>query len=198
MFESVHEGMDAVVQGPTGTARRMKIEGVVMCGKTGTVENYFKGRKQKDHSFFAAFAPRQNPRIAIACIVENAGFGGTVAAPIVSLMVEKYLNDTISKARLEWVERYSNMKIMPARIQAEIIKRDSLRNLAEMKKMQKELEKQREKPAEKVPNLQTMNRLPKGRLPEDTSSNQAPPLWAWINKYSRYFAYTPPKTGQPS
>jgi hypothetical protein len=67
-----------------------------------------------------------------------------------------------------------------------------------MKKMQKELEKQREKPAEKVPNLQTMNRLPKGRLPEDTSSNQAPPLWAWINKYSRYFVYTPPKTGQPS
>jgi penicillin-binding protein 2 len=146
MFEAVHEGMDAVVQGPRGTARRMKIEGVVMCGKTGTVENYFKGKKQRDHSFFAAFAPRENPRIAIACIVENAGFGGTVAAPIVSLMIEKYMNDTISKARQPWVERYSTMKIMPARIQAEIIKRDSLRRMAELEKLQKSLQKEKSQP----------------------------------------------------
>lgn len=140
MFEAVHEGMDAVVQGPTGTARRMKIEGVVMCGKTGTVENYFKGRKQRDHSFFAAFAPRKNPKIAIACIVENAGFGGTVAAPITSLLIEKYLHDTISKARLPWIERYSAMKIMPARIQAEINKRDSIRRMVEMEKLQKSIQ----------------------------------------------------------
>jgi penicillin-binding protein 2 len=163
MFEAVHEGMDAVVQGPTGTARRMKIEGVVMCGKTGTVENYFKGKKQRDHSFFAAFAPRKNPRIAIACIVENAGFGGTVAAPIVSLMVEKYMNDTISKARLEWVERYSNMKIIPARIQAEVIKRDSLRRKAELERIQKDIQKQT-KP--KINTLQTKHAPAKNNRPE--------------------------------
>jgi len=143
MFESVHEGMDAVVQGPTGTARRMKIEGVVMCGKTGTVENYYRGKKQRDHSFFAAFAPRKNPRIAIACIVENGGFGGTVAAPIVSLMVEKYINDTISKARLPWVERFSTMRIIPARIQNQIDNRDSIRRQADMKKLQESIEKEK-------------------------------------------------------
>ncbi len=142
MFESVHEGMDAVVQGPTGTARRMKIEGVVMCGKTGTVENYYRGKKQKDHSFFAAFAPRKNPQIAIACIVENGGFGGTIAAPIVSLMVEKYINDTISKARLPWVERYSSMKIIPPRLQDEINKKDSIRRANEAEKLKQSLQLQ--------------------------------------------------------
>ncbi|MCU0374429.1 MAG: penicillin-binding protein 2 [Chitinophagaceae bacterium] len=135
MFEAVHEGMDAVVQGPTGTARRMRIEGVVMCGKTGTVENYYRGKKQRDHSFFAAFAPRQNPTIAIACIVENGGFGGTVAAPIVSLMIEKYLHDTISKARQPWIERYAGMRIIPARVQAEIDKADSVRRVKEAEKL---------------------------------------------------------------
>jgi penicillin-binding protein 2 len=200
MFEAVHEGMDAVVQGPTGTARRMKIEGVVMCGKTGTVENYFKGKKQRDHSFFAAFAPRKNPQIAIACIVENAGFGGTVAAPIVSLMVEKYMNDTISKARLEWVERYSNMKIMPARIQAEIIKRDSLRKLAEMQKLQKALEKQqKERAATKVPGLQTMNRPSEENLPHRPSNSKAPPLWVWLPlQQGRLMEIYLQKTGQTS
>lgn len=135
MFEAVHEGMDAVVQGPTGTARSVRIEGVVMCGKTGTVENNFRGKKQKDHSFFAAFAPRENPKIAIACIVENAGFGGTVAAPIVSLMIEKYLNDTISKSRQPWIERYSSMRIIPARLQAEINFQDSLNRMKEKQKL---------------------------------------------------------------
>jgi penicillin-binding protein 2 len=135
MFEAVHEGMDAVVQGPTGTARRVRIEGVVMCGKTGTVENYYRGKKQRDHSFFAAFAPRKNPTIAIACIVENGGFGSTVAAPIVSLMIEKYLHDSISKARQPWIERYANMKIIPPRIQAEIDKVDSMRRAKEAEKL---------------------------------------------------------------
>ncbi len=163
MFESVHEGMDAVVQGPSGTGRRMKIDGVVMCGKTGTVENYFKGKKQKDHGFFAAFAPRKNPRIAIACIVENGGFGATVAAPIVSLMVEKYINDTISKARQPWIERYSSMKVMPARIQAEIHKRDSLRRKAELEKMQKSTDKDGKM---KIQVLQTSHTPKNGQQPK--------------------------------
>lgn len=133
MFEAVHRGMDAVVQGGTGTARRVKINGIVMCGKTGTVENYFRGKKQVNHAFFAAFAPRKNPKIAIACIVENAGFGGTIAAPIVSLMVEKYLNDTLSKERQTWVDRYSKMSFVPNRIKAEIAMRDSIKSMKDGK-----------------------------------------------------------------
>ncbi|MCU0402991.1 MAG: penicillin-binding protein 2 [Chitinophagaceae bacterium] len=150
MFEAVHEGMDAVVQGPTGTARRMRIEGIVMCGKTGTVENYYRGKKQRDHSFFAAFAPRDNPKIAIACIVENAGFGGTVAAPIVSLMIEKYLHDSISKVRQPWIERYSSMTIIPARLQAEINKMDSLKRVKELQKSKGNEIKQSNKPVEQL------------------------------------------------
>lgn len=147
MFEAVHEGMDAVVQGPRGTARRIRIDGITMCGKTGTVENYYRGKKQKDHSFFAAFAPRDNPQIAIACIVENGGFGGTVAAPIVSLLIEKYLNDTLSKARQPWVQQYANMKFIPPRIQAEINKQDSLRRISELEKQRKVLELNRKSTA---------------------------------------------------
>ncbi|HSK12338.1 MAG TPA: penicillin-binding protein 2 [Phnomibacter sp.] len=196
MFEAVHEGMDAVVQGPSGTGRRMAIPGIVMCGKTGTVENYYKGKKQRDHSFFAAFAPRDNPRIAIACIVENGGFGSVVAAPIVSLMIEQYLHDSISKAREPWIERYSTMSIMPARIQADIYKRDSLRRVAEYEKQRKarEREAQPQQPAA-VPTLQTRKEMPAGKKgsPANTSSTkdqawlQRPP---WLDPLSHQFAHS--------
>ncbi|HMP92675.1 MAG TPA: penicillin-binding protein 2, partial [Phnomibacter sp.] len=104
MFEAVHEGMARVMK-PGGTAWRLAVPGIDICGKTGTVENYYKGKKQKDHSFFAAFAPRDNPKIAIACIVENGGFGATIAAPVVSLMIEKYIHDSVSDKRQEWIKR---------------------------------------------------------------------------------------------
>ncbi|MCU0396198.1 MAG: penicillin-binding protein 2 [Chitinophagaceae bacterium] len=140
MFEAVHAGMEAVMK-PGGTGWRLAVEGINICGKTGTVENYYKGSKQKDHSFFAAFAPRENPKIAIACIVENGGFGATIAAPIVSLMIEKYINDTISTARQEWVKRYSSMSITPARILDEIRKRDSIKLVKDAERARKELMK---------------------------------------------------------
>lgn len=66
-----------------------------MGGKTGTAQN----PHGKDHSLFICFAPVENPKIAIAVIVENAGFGATYGAPIASLMIEKYLNDSISTPR---------------------------------------------------------------------------------------------------
>jgi penicillin-binding protein 2 len=66
-----------------------------MAGKTGTAQN----PHGKDHSLFVAFAPIDDPKIAISVIVENAGFGAQYAAPIASLMIEKYMNDTISAAR---------------------------------------------------------------------------------------------------
>lgn len=91
-FEPIYEGMQAVVDEPGGTARRARINGIIVCGKTGTAQN----PHGEDHSVFIAFAPKENPKIAIAVYVENAGFGGTWAAPIASLMIEKYLTDSIS------------------------------------------------------------------------------------------------------
>jgi len=91
LFPPVIEGMRAVVL--AGTARSAHIEGVEVCGKTGTAQN----PHGKDHSIFVAFAPRENPKIAIAVYVENAGYGSTWAAPIASLMIEKYLTDSISR-----------------------------------------------------------------------------------------------------
>ena len=91
-FEPVIEGMRRVVNEPGGTARLAKINGLTVCGKTGTVENYKGKIKQPNHSAFIAFAPKKEPKIAISVFVENAGgYGGTWAAPIASLMIEKYL-----------------------------------------------------------------------------------------------------------
>ncbi len=128
IFEVVHEGMQGVVESGTGAGAR--VPGVAVCGKTGTVENYFRGVKQENHSFFCAFAPRDNPKIAIMCVVENSGrFGGTYAAPIVGLMIEKYLKDSITdKARLARIEQLSNLILMPPRIFAELRKQDSIRH----------------------------------------------------------------------
>jgi penicillin-binding protein 2 len=89
----VIKGMEDVVE--AGTARIAKIPGISICGKTGTAQN----PHGKDHSLFACFAPKDNPKIALAVIVENSGFGATWAAPIASLMIEKYLNDSIAPNR---------------------------------------------------------------------------------------------------
>jgi len=94
-FLPVIDGMWRVVNEVGGTAGLAKINGIDVCGKTGTVENFKGSVKQKNHSVFVAFAPMENPQIAIAVFVENAGFGGTWAAPIASLMIEKYLNKKI-------------------------------------------------------------------------------------------------------
>ncbi len=125
IFNAVHDGMQGVMERGTGAAA--KVPGIVVCGKTGTVENYYKGVKQKSHAFFAAFAPRENPRIAIAVICENAGFGASSAAPIASLMIEKYLKDSIEgPERKAKVEALAKLNLMPARIYKEIRYRDSL------------------------------------------------------------------------
>ena len=95
-FDYVVEGMRRVVHEAGGTARLARIENMIVCGKTGTVENYVGSVKQKNHSVFIAFAPMNNPKIAISVFIENAGGGGgTWAAPTASLMIEKYLNGEI-------------------------------------------------------------------------------------------------------
>jgi len=93
-FESIHDGMQQVVD--AGTARVAKFGDIIICGKTGTAQN----PHGKDHSLFVAFAPRQNPKIAIAVMVENSGYGSQWAAPIASLMIEKYLTDSITRPDL--------------------------------------------------------------------------------------------------
>jgi penicillin-binding protein 2 len=94
-FDVIIRGMEDVVR--AGTAARSQIKGITMCGKTGTAQN----PHGEDHSVFIAFAPKDNPKIAIAVFIENAGFGGTWAAPIASLMIEKYVSDTITRPQLE-------------------------------------------------------------------------------------------------
>ncbi|MBK9390310.1 MAG: penicillin-binding protein 2 [Bacteroidetes bacterium] len=97
-FEKIIVGMEGAVNGaPGGTAGIARIRDIIVCGKTGTAQN----PHGKDHSVFIAFAPKDNPRIAIAVYVENAGFGSTYAAPVASLMIEKYLRDTISNKVME-------------------------------------------------------------------------------------------------
>ena len=80
-----------------GTSTSAKIKDLVVCGKTGTAQN----PHGKDHSVFVAFAPRENPKIAVAVLVENGGWGATWAVPIGGLMIEKYLRDSISKPDME-------------------------------------------------------------------------------------------------
>ena len=102
-FEKVIDGMYMAVNAPAGqgaTARVAAVRGLDICGKTGTAEN----PHGDEHAVFVCFAPRENPRIAIAVYIENAGFGATWAAPVASLMVEKYLNGDIASNR-QWLEQ---------------------------------------------------------------------------------------------
>jgi penicillin-binding protein 2 len=96
-FYVVIDALAAVVNEPGGTAGRAKIDSIIVCGKTGTVQN----PTSPDHSVFMAFAPKDNPKIAIAVYVEEAGFGGTWAAPIASLMMEMYLTGKIKNQKKE-------------------------------------------------------------------------------------------------
>ncbi len=95
-FPIVIEGMFQAVNGGAGsTARVARVDGLDICGKTGTAQN----PHGKDHSIFIAFAPKDNPKIAVAVYVENAGFGATWSAPIASLIIERYLKGEISPSR---------------------------------------------------------------------------------------------------
>jgi penicillin-binding protein 2 len=94
-FEQIVKGMELAVV--SGTAAGVKLKDIIICGKTGTAQNPHGA----NHSVFIAFAPKDHPKIAIAVYVENAGFGATYAAPIASLMIEKYLKGQITNVALE-------------------------------------------------------------------------------------------------
>ncbi len=102
-FDIVEKGLSKVYE--SGTGKFLNIPGIEMCGKSGTAENFTKinGKKTQltDHSIFVAYAPKNNPKIAIAVLVENGYYGSTWAGRISSLMIEKYLKGHISDNRVE-------------------------------------------------------------------------------------------------
>ncbi|GAB4155411.1 MAG: penicillin-binding protein 2 [Winogradskyella sp.] len=109
-FEPVVQGMFDVFN--DGTAKALKVEGIDICGKTGTAENFaiIDGKKTQltDHSIFVAFAPKDNPKIAIAVFVENGYWGSRFAGRMASLMIEKYIKGHITRTDLEnWILTHS-------------------------------------------------------------------------------------------
>lgn len=99
-FEIAVRGMYDVVHTAGGTAHRANIPDIDVCGKTGTAQN-----KGMDHSVFVSFAPMDNPKIAVAVYVENAGAGGVWAAPIASLVIEKYIRGEVTRTDMERMYR---------------------------------------------------------------------------------------------
>ena len=125
-FDPVIDGMQDAVNTPTGTAVQSRLQNIIMCGKTGTVQN----SGGKNHSVFIGFAPRNNPKIAIAVIIENGGYGGSYAAPIASFITEKYLTGTLSGRLINGstIEKYKADNLLPAlnvKIAKTILKKDS-------------------------------------------------------------------------
>jgi penicillin-binding protein 2 len=136
IYRIVQLGMQDVIE--TGTGRIARINGVSVAGKTGTAENYgiIYGRRQKldDHSWFVCFAPVENPKIAVAVIVENGGFGATWAGPMAGLIMEQYLKDSLSATRLKEVERIEQEEIIIPVVKQKRNRLDSLRR-EKMKKV---------------------------------------------------------------
>ena len=100
-FNTVIDGMQAVVDETRTLGATVHLDDIIICGKTGTVQNPHGA----DHSAFVGFAPRDNPKIAVAVFIENAGFGATYAAPVAGLLIEKYLNDSIVPKRKDLEQR---------------------------------------------------------------------------------------------
>lgn len=128
-YRAVIEGMHDVVK--FGTARIAQIPGIDVCAKTGTAENYtiLDGRRIKlpNNSMFVCFAPKDNPKIAIAVTVQNAGYGATWAGPIARILIEKYLNDTLQTRSKADLERIANTNLMPAHFKRLQYREDSIR-----------------------------------------------------------------------
>lgn len=129
VYDIVTAGMQDVVE--RGTARAARVAGINICAKTGTAQNMILldgiRCELKENATFVCFAPREDPKIAIAVVVENAGAGGPNAGPIASLLVEKYLRDTLSAERLKKVEEIAAANWMPPHLERVQYKADSTR-----------------------------------------------------------------------
>lgn len=120
-YQAVVDGMHDVTV--YGTASFLKVPGIQYCAKTGTAQN----PHGKNHSIFTCFAPRNDPKIAIAVVVENAGYGATWAGPIATLLLEKYLNDSITEESKATLDRVSKTDLIPAAIKHWYYQKDSIR-----------------------------------------------------------------------
>jgi len=129
-YQTVLGGMQDVWEKGTGKYLT-KIPDINVGAKTGTAENYrmIEGRrtKLKDNSMFVCFAPVENPKIVVAVVVENAGFGATWAGPMASIILEKYLKDTLRDIQVKQVERIAGANLMPGYLTREQYKQDSIR-----------------------------------------------------------------------
>lgn len=146
IYKVIHDGMEDVTI--YGTAGRLKIPGHTYCAKTGTAQN----PHGDNHALFTAFAPKDNPKIAVAVVVENSGFGGTWAGPVAVLMMEKYLNDTLTKASEKRVEEFSKIDKIPKAIKRWYYKRDSI---AMAKERAAEIEEMRDNTIDSTNNSKT-------------------------------------------
>jgi penicillin-binding protein 2 len=157
VFRAVHDGMHDVTI--YGTAAAIKVPGVEYCAKTGTAQN----PHGKNHSIFVCFAPKDNPTIAVAVVVENAGYGSTWAGPIGAFMMEKYLNDTIATDRLAEVERISNADLVPSAIKEWYVRKDNQRQarLAQEAANKAAEMSEEEENSDKVPNVGPRTEEPK-------------------------------------
>jgi penicillin-binding protein 2 len=106
-FDYIVNGMREVIRGSGGTGNHAQVDGIDICGKTGTVQN----QHGDDSSVFIGFAPANDPKIAIAVYIENGKWGNDIAAPITGLMVEQYLRGKISPSRQSLVERIRQSRL---------------------------------------------------------------------------------------
>jgi penicillin-binding protein 2 len=146
VYQAINDGLEDVTI--YGTAARINIPGVKYCAKTGTAQN----PHGKNHAVFTAYAPKDNPTIAVAVVVENSGYGGTWAGPVAAYMIEKYLNDTLTTENAKKVEAFSKVDLIPAAIKNWYYRKDSLRVVRER---EKELIEKQEAEADSVTNVKT-------------------------------------------
>ena len=188
-FNAVIRGMNDVVT--RGTAINAAIPGIDICAKTGTAEKYriIDGVrvKLKDNSMFVAFAPMENPKIAVAVVVENAGFGSTWAGPIASLIMEKYLTDSLRTERKAEVERISGTNLMPDWLPREQYKTDSIRAFQWFKITNdsnyiKKYLRKRWTPPVKKDTTKKITRPPAPPLPRQTNDTAPVQRFGYLNK----------------
>lgn len=122
-YQAIFNGMEDVVR--MGTARTAAIPGIAVCAKTGTAENYHKGKKQQNHSVFVCFAPKDNPKIAIGIVVQNGGYGATWAGRMSRILMEQYLLDSLTPKSKSDLEQIAKTKLIPGYFAREQYIKDS-------------------------------------------------------------------------
>ena len=178
-YNAIINGMHDVVT--HGTARVARIEGINVCAKTGTAENFtiLDGRriKLKDNSMFVCFAPKENPKIAIAVAVQNAGYGATWGGPIARILMEKYLLDSLTNRSKADLERISNANLLPSYFNRLQYKTDSLRAeewakaYGDSTRLKRYLRGVRKVEADSSVKKNTDNKTDKNKKPANTDQN---------------------------